>query len=134
MLMRYLLLGQRHHMSFPFRRANLLPESLPKTLDLLHGDFATTRSLQNTPAEICNHPENEIQTVTVLAKHPKREGEGGLRTQGLYKHVGPDNDPLISIITVVLNNALKLEQTLQSVINHLNHRVEYIVIDGGSLA
>jgi hypothetical protein len=117
---------------FPAELYELLPDSLPKTLDLPHGDFATTRSLQNTPSEIYNHPENEIQTVTVLAKHPKREGEGGLRTQGLYKHVGPDNDPLISIITVVLNNALKLEQTLQSVINHSKHRVEYIVVDGGS--
>ena len=110
----------------------LLPDTLPKKLDLPHGDFATTQSLKNTPAEVYNHPENEIQTVTFLAKHPKRKYEGGLRTQGLYKHLGPDNDPLISIITVVLNDVLKLEQTLQSVINHSNHRVEYIVIDGGS--
>jgi glycosyltransferase involved in cell wall biosynthesis len=42
------------------------------------------------------------------------------------------NEPLISIITVVLNGAKTIEQTIQSVIQQPYQRKEYIIIDGGS--
>jgi len=43
----------------------------------------------------------------------------------------PEN-PLISIITVVLNGERHIEKTISSVINQNYERMEYIIIDGGS--
>lgn len=42
------------------------------------------------------------------------------------------NNPLITVITVVLNAKVHIEQTIQSVINQTYPDIEYIVIDGGS--
>lgn len=44
-----------------------------------------------------------------------------------------EQKPLISIITVVLNNRDFLERTILSVINQTYDNIEYIVIDGGSM-
>jgi len=41
-------------------------------------------------------------------------------------------DPKISIVTVVYNNKIGLERTIQSVINQTYQNKEFIVIDGGS--
>ena len=43
-----------------------------------------------------------------------------------------DNAPLISIVTVVYNDKLRLERTLNSVTNQTYNNIEFIVIDGGS--
>jgi len=40
--------------------------------------------------------------------------------------------PLLSVITVVYNNARDIERTLQSVINQSYPHIEYIIVDGGS--
>jgi hypothetical protein len=116
----------------PQELQELLPETLPTASENPHGDYSTTRNLQQTPPKIINSQKDEVCTVLALPPHPNRKGEGGLRTKELFKHPGSEDKPLISVITVVLNNVALLEQTMQSVINQSSDRVQYIVIDGGS--
>lgn len=71
------------------------------------------------------------QNLTKLPPHPLRKGEGGLRTKGYHK-TSCQSKPLLSIITVVLNDEDYLEKTIQSVINQTYSNGEYIIIDGGS--
>lgn len=57
--------------------------------------------------------------------------EGGLRTRGLFKKSRADQ-PLVTIVTVVFNDARQIEATIQSVISQAYGNIEYLVIDGGS--
>ena len=52
---------------------------------------------------------------------------GGLRDKKNY-----NNKKIFSIITVVLNNAKNIEETIKSVIMQNNSNIEYIIMDGGS--
>lgn len=56
---------------------------------------------------------------------------GGLRTRGHVVQSKPGK-PLITVITVVLNNKLHIEQAVLSVIAQDYDNIEFIIIDGGS--
>ncbi len=56
---------------------------------------------------------------------------GGLRKRGILKK-DKNNLPLISIITVVLNNKKFLQQSINSVLNQSYKNYELIIIDGKS--
>ena len=56
---------------------------------------------------------------------------GGLRKKGILKK-DKKNLPLISIITVVLNNKKFLQQSINSVLNQSYKNYEHIIIDGES--
>lgn len=43
-----------------------------------------------------------------------------------------NNNPILSIITINLNNALGLHKTIRSVLNQTFNQFEYLIIDGGS--
>jgi glycosyltransferase involved in cell wall biosynthesis len=67
---------------------------------------------------------------------PPRTGEntglrGGLRLAGFQKESRPGL-PLVTVVTVVLNEAETLERTIHSVLRQSYDNIELIVIDGGS--
>jgi len=74
----------------------------------LNENSSTTRLLTKEKSIIKNRPEDKFETVLFLQEGKNRKGEGGLRTKGYFKKSYEDN-PLISIITVVFNgeNTLK---------------------------
>ena len=56
---------------------------------------------------------------------------GGKRRRGIFKN-NKKNKPLISVITVVLNNQKYLSKSINSVLKQSYKNFELIIIDGGS--
>jgi len=73
-------------------------------------------------------PAAVITPILRLPPVPGRQGEGGRRLEDGAG--GPE--PLLSVVTVVLNGAGALARTMESVLCWPRERVEYILVDGGS--
>ena len=61
----------------------------------------------------------------------ERYAEGGLRTTGKFKQSLPQN-PLVTVVTTVMNRGKTLERALCSVLMQTYTNIEYIIIDAGS--
>lgn len=57
---------------------------------------------------------------------------GGLKQYNRFTKKSEYKRPLVSIITVCLNSALHIEDTIKSIIEQTYDNVEYIIVDGGS--
>ena len=66
-----------------------------------------------------------LTTLFSSPHHNDRRGEGRLRKKGHFKNTSNEN-PLISIITVVFNGSDHIEQTIKTVINQTYPNIEYI--------
>jgi acetyltransferase-like isoleucine patch superfamily enzyme len=80
---------------------------------------------------LANNPDDKFDSLLFLPEGDCRVGEGGLRTQGLFK-LNQESKPLVTVITIVFNGQSTIEKTIMSVLNQTYDNVEYIVIDGGS--
>ena len=110
----------------------------------LNPEYSTTRRISHVSRLVREVPDADFTKKLLLSPHPERKGEGGLRTHGYIKTAaGTAHDastsgghesryPLVTVITVVLNGAKTLEQTIISVITRSYDNIEYIIIDGGS--
>ncbi|VTU19030.1 PGL/p-HBAD biosynthesis glycosyltransferase/MT3031 [Variovorax sp. PBL-E5] len=67
----------------------------------------------------------------LAAPCPPHRTEGGLRMRGQLKRGTPD-EPLVSYVTIVRNNAATLARTIESVQLQSYANVEHIVLDGAS--
>ena len=100
--------------------------------------YSTTRRLHKISPEEWQRELETAQTPKhkskVLGSQPEGEGwlgDGGLRTKGYYKKAS-EEQPLVTVITVVFNAQCHLEETILSVVNQSYQNLEYIIIDGGS--
>ena len=98
---------------------------------LFHESFSTTKKTVTKRPLLSKESKDKFETTHIMPVGANRVLEGGLRTKGLFKQ-HETNKPLITIITVVFNDAVNIEKTMLSVLNQTYDNVEYIVIDGGS--
>ena len=90
---------------------------------------STTHNLTTTPPNL-----NENGMCGRYLRMPDcqaRVAEGGLRMNGKYKS-STLSQPLVTVITVVLNREQTIRQCLTSVLGQSYGNIEYIVIDGAS--
>jgi len=80
-----------------------------------------------------NNNEEEVKLTACILASIKFDNkmQGGLRTRNIFKQNTQDQ-PLLTVITVVFNGDIHLEETIQSILNQTYKNIEYIVVDGGS--
>jgi glycosyltransferase involved in cell wall biosynthesis len=93
--------------------------------------FATTRGMTTVRPSTAEPWIPGLPRGLFLPANPDRIAEGGLRRQGYFKRSCRER-PLITVITVVRNQAADVASTIESVLCQSYDAVEYIVIDGGS--
>lgn len=69
---------------------------------------------------------------TIVMRH-RRRLEGGYRLHTKTTVEKESLNPVVSIITVVLNGESHIERTIKSVLTQTYKNIEYIIIDGGSV-
>jgi glycosyltransferase involved in cell wall biosynthesis len=98
----------------------------------LNKNYSTTRRLiQHRPVAVAKTEKAELGTTLFPREGEGRQGEGGLRSKGYFKK-NVEKTLLVTVVTVVFNDAKHIEETINSVINQTYDNVEYLVIDGGS--
>jgi len=102
-----------------------------ENLICLNKNFSTTQNVSQLKPVIENQPNDKFETFLFLPENSDRKGEGGLRTQGYFKKKLPEQ-PLVTIITVVFNGEIYLEEAILSVLTQTYPNIEYIIIDGAS--
>jgi glycosyltransferase involved in cell wall biosynthesis len=93
--------------------------------------FSIDLDAKNSLSVNQHKPEANVNRITLLAPNDRRQGEGGLRKQGIFKSSLPEK-PLVSILTVVFNGVGFIEDTILSIISQDYENLEFIIIDGGS--
>jgi glycosyltransferase involved in cell wall biosynthesis len=98
---------------------------------LFYESLSTTKKTVTKRPLLSKESEDKFETALILPEGENCVLEGGLRTKGLFKQHAT-NRPVITVITVVFNEAVSIENTMLSVLNQTYDNVEYIVVDGGS--
>ncbi len=96
----------------------------------LNSLYSTTRNVATSKPEFFSDAFEKAKDRLTSGKHKTRK-QGGLRAKNYFKK-DLDNNPLISIVTVVRNGEKHIEQAILSVLNQSYDNIEYIVIDGDS--
>lgn len=78
-----------------------------------------------------NQEEVKLTPCVLLSKDFDNKTQGGLRTKNITKQCTQEQ-PLLTVITVVFNSVICLEETIQSVLKQTYKNIEIIVVDGGS--
>lgn len=143
-----LVVAARHHLQRPpdRRRLSLAPGTLAQRAlrpdGIMEANFIHfqngshgPRFGRNAQAGVGRNRASDWPVWVDRLQHPPEDGrvfvEGGSRTRGIIKS-GTRDEPLVTYITVVRNNAATLARTIESVQSQTYFNVEHIVLDGAS--
>tara|TARA_R110000796_G_scaffold236296_1_gene355666 strand:+ start:1899 stop:5564 length:3666 start_codon:yes stop_codon:yes gene_type:complete len=120
------------HKLLALNNAELMPKGRALAQALLEQCEEKLRAAQNqitrTESSLIIGEYNTYPTSNV-----ERLAEGGKRVNiKNYKRTSTTEKPLISILTVVYNNAKTVEKCIQSVLSQTYDNIEYIIVDGAS--